>query len=131
MKASQKLIEFRLYRNHCIRTQEGIYIKDLRILKNRDLSSVILVDNAVYSFGFQLDNGVPIIPYYDDKENDEELMHLIYYFNCIHESSDVRIQNRKAFQLRDLQELNINHQLKLMNQVESDSLDPDSLNQEL
>lgn len=63
---------------------------------------MILVDNAVYSFGFQLDNGIPIIPYYDDKENDEELMHLIYYFNCIHESPDVRIQNRKAFQLKDL-----------------------------
>jgi len=55
------------------------------------------VDNAVYSFGYQLDNGIPIIPYYDDKDNDEELMHLVYYFNCIYTSSDIRVQNRKAF----------------------------------
>lgn len=58
---------------------------------------MVIVDNAVYSFGYQLDNGIPIIPYYDDKQNDEELMHLIYYINCIYNSPDVRDQNRKAF----------------------------------
>jgi len=36
---------------------------------------MVLVDNAVYSFGYQLENGIPIIPFYDDKE-DEELLHL-------------------------------------------------------
>lgn len=91
MKQQQRLFDFRLYRDNCIKTNEGIYIKDLRILKNADLCNVIIVDNAVYSFGYQLDNGIPIIPYYDDKENDEELMHLIYYFNCISSSNDIRI----------------------------------------
>lgn len=67
------------------------------------MKDMIIVDNAVYSFGYQLDNGIPIIPYYDDKENDEELMHLVYYINCIYNSPDVRVQNRKAFQLADLQ----------------------------
>jgi len=52
---------------------------------------LIIVDNAVYSFGYQLDNGIPIIPYYDDKANDEELMHLVYYFSCISTSEDVRV----------------------------------------
>ena len=42
----------RLYRQHCIRTNEGIYIKDLRVIRNRLLKDIILVDNAVYSFGF-------------------------------------------------------------------------------
>lgn len=79
---TNELIQFRLYRDHCIRTEEGIYVKDLRIISNRDLNDLIIVDNAVYSFGYQLDNGIPIIPFYDDK-TDEELMHLIFYFNCL------------------------------------------------
>lgn len=46
------LINFRLYREHCFQTDEGIFIKDLRVIRNRDLKDVILVDNSVYSFGF-------------------------------------------------------------------------------
>lgn len=40
-----------------------MYVKDLRVL-GRDLSGVVLVDNAAYSYAFQLDNGVPILPFY-------------------------------------------------------------------
>eukprot|EP00353_Schmidingerella_taraikaensis_P008644 CAMPEP_0185577010 /NCGR_PEP_ID=MMETSP0434-20130131/7809_1 /TAXON_ID=626734 ORGANISM="Favella taraikaensis, Strain Fe Narragansett Bay" /NCGR_SAMPLE_ID=MMETSP0434 /ASSEMBLY_ACC=CAM_ASM_000379 /LENGTH=65 /DNA_ID=CAMNT_0028194447 /DNA_START=356 /DNA_END=553 /DNA_ORIENTATION=- len=64
-----------MYREHCFQTEEGIFIKDLRVIKNRDLKDVILVDNSVYSFGFQLDNGVPIIPYFNDP-TDQELVYL-------------------------------------------------------
>ena len=56
------LIHHRLYRPSCVKTEEGVYIKDLRVV-NRDLKDVALVDNAVFSFGFQLDNGVPIAAY--------------------------------------------------------------------
>lgn len=28
---------------------------------------MILVDNAAYSYAFQIDNGIPIIPYYEGK----------------------------------------------------------------
>jgi CTD small phosphatase-like protein 2 len=31
---------------------------------NRNLSETVLVDNAAYSYAFQLDNGIPIFPYY-------------------------------------------------------------------
>ncbi len=66
----------RLYRESCVRSQDGVYVKDMRIFdKCRSLSDLVLVDNAVYSFGYQLENGIPIIPFYDDKE-DEELLHL-------------------------------------------------------
>ena len=63
----------RLYRQHCIKTNEGVYIKDLRVVRNRKLKDIILVDNAVYSFGFQLTNGVPILPFYENK-SDRELV---------------------------------------------------------
>lgn len=54
---------------------------------------MVLVDNAVYSFGFQLNNGIPISPYYSSVINvgDEELIHLAYYFSCIVHSQDVRM----------------------------------------
>jgi CTD small phosphatase-like protein 2 len=46
-------------------------VKDLRLL-GRDLSKVVLVDNAAYSYAFQVSNGVPIVPYYEG-EGDCEL----------------------------------------------------------
>ena len=45
-------------------------MKDLRII-NRNLEDMVLVDNAAYSYELQIDNGVPIIPYYKgDKDNE-------------------------------------------------------------
>jgi CTD small phosphatase-like protein 2 len=39
-------------------------VKDLRII-NRNLSDMVLVDNAAYSYAFQLENGIPILPFYE------------------------------------------------------------------
>ena len=49
-------------------TSGGMYTKDLRIL-NRSLEDVVLIDNAAYSFGWQIDNGIPILPFYDSDED--------------------------------------------------------------
>ena len=49
---NKELIEYRLYRDSCVETEEGVYIKDLSIIKNRKLSDSVIIDNAVYSFGF-------------------------------------------------------------------------------
>ena len=46
-----KYFQHRLYREHCIKSSDSVYIKDLRIFRNRDLKDIIIVDNAVYSFG--------------------------------------------------------------------------------
>ena len=96
-----KLIQYRLYRDNCVQTREGYYVKDLRIIRNRQLEDLVIVDNSVYSFAFQIDNGIPIIPFYSDKE-DEEMLHLIYYLNCLGQVPDVREQNREAFELHKL-----------------------------
>lgn len=61
-----KYIAHRLFREHCYYTAEGVHVKDLRVL-NRDLSQTVLIDNAAYSYAFQIDNGIPIIPYYEGK----------------------------------------------------------------
>jgi len=53
---------------------------------------MVLVDNSVLSFALQVDNGIPILPFYSDKD-DEELLHLMYYLSCIKDSDDVRHHN--------------------------------------
>ena len=40
-----------------------MHVKDLRVI-DRDLSNMVLVDNAAYSYAHQPENGIPIIPYY-------------------------------------------------------------------
>lgn len=62
-----ELIKFRLYRQHCVQTSDGIYIKDLSIVKSHPLTHIMLVDNSVCSFGLQLANGIPIVPFYHDR----------------------------------------------------------------
>ena len=102
-------------------TEEGVYIKDLRIIRNRELKDVVIIDNAVYSFGFQLDNGIPILPFYDDKE-DEEMLHLVYYLKCLSQFEDIREQNRKAFQLKELEGSNLNEFLDSFTQTNTDAI---------
>lgn len=74
-----ELIQHRFFRPHCI-LQEDVYIKDLRIFKNVDLKDILIVDNAVYSFGEQIDNGIPITPYKEDP-GDTEFLNLIKYLD--------------------------------------------------
>ena len=52
MKQSQKLIDYRMYRDNCYKTSEGLHIKDLRVIEGVNLYETIIVDNAVHSFGF-------------------------------------------------------------------------------
>jgi CTD small phosphatase-like protein 2 len=90
-----------MYRHHCVQTPEGYYVKDLRIIRNRDLKDMVIVDNSVYSFAYQIDNGIPIIPFYHE-QTDEEMLHLIFYLDCLNTCEDVRAQNREAFELHKL-----------------------------
>jgi TFIIF-interacting CTD phosphatase-like protein len=36
------------------------FVKDLRVINNIDLENTLILDNHIYSFAFQLDNGIPI-----------------------------------------------------------------------
>ena len=93
----KKLIKYKLYRNNCIDFDELFSIKDLRILKDVDLKDVILVDNSMYSFATQLENGILINSFYCDK-NDNELYNVLgYLINFILPSEDVRKVNEQFF----------------------------------
>ena len=92
-----EIFSYRLFRDHCFKTSDGVYIKDLRILANRHLKDVILVDNAAYSFGLQQQNGVPILPFYNDK-SDRQLFELVDFLIPIHNCTDVRPHLSKSFE---------------------------------
>jgi CTD small phosphatase-like protein 2 len=74
-------------------TSGGMYTKDLRIFADRSLDQLVLIDNASYSYAFQLDNGIPIIPYYDNKQ-DTQLDSLKNYLRGMIGCKDVRAYNR-------------------------------------
>jgi hypothetical protein len=63
-----------------------------------------LVDNSVFSFALQVNNGIPILPYYHGS-HDEELVHLLYYLDCIVGLEDVRTHNEEAFGLMKLSDM--------------------------
>ncbi len=64
----------------------------------RDLAKVVLVDNAAYSYAFQISNGIPIIPYYE-AEGDYELPALKEYLMGLRGCIDVRVRNEETFKL--------------------------------
>ena len=82
-------ISFLLSRNNCLQVDKNVYVKDLRVIEEFSQDSILLVDNAAYSYGFQIDNGIPCIPFYDDPE-DRELMKLETY---LEELSKLPIEN--------------------------------------
>jgi CTD small phosphatase-like protein 2 len=83
-----------------------VYIKDLRVFKNRDLKDMIIVDNAVFSFGAQLANGVPITPFKDDRE-DKEFIYLLNYLDKLKEYEDMREFNREAFKMEQVYQIKL------------------------
>jgi CTD small phosphatase-like protein 2 len=102
----KELIQQRFFRDSCINVN-GVYIKDLRIFANRNLKDMVIVDNAAYSFAYQLDNGVPIVSWHDDP-NDKELFNLMDYVKALAAVDDVRDVNDQTFHLRSFYEDYIN-----------------------
>ena len=102
-----RYFKYRLYRNNCIPTKidgKNFYVKDLDILsKYYDLKDIIIVDNSVLSFAYHINNGIPIIPFYDSKD-DSELIILAYYLSFIFQDNDLRKSNKKHLKLKSFLE---------------------------
>lgn len=73
---SEKFIKRIYAKNLCLKTEKGFLVKDLRLVTGDDTSRVVLVDNAVSSFAPQINNGIPILPYYSGNV-DQELPKLL------------------------------------------------------
>jgi hypothetical protein len=89
------------------------------------LKDILIIDNYVYSFAFQLENGIPIVPYFGEKD-DTEMIKVARYFAHIHESNDLREANEKAFSLKKILNSRIDCFIKYYNFDDiSDLDDPD------
>jgi hypothetical protein len=83
----------------------------LRILKGLDPKDVIIIDNYVYSFAFHLENGIPVVPFFGEK-GDDEMIKVIKYIQSISDRDDFRIPNNKVFQLKKILNSNIENFIK-------------------
>lgn len=91
-------------------TPDGIHVKNLEVIGNRELKNVLIIDNAVYSFGYHLDNGVPMVPFYDNR-GDRELVLLMQYVESLEDVEDVRDHNRASFSLETFDEEKLKERL--------------------
>ncbi|KAM0003638.1 putative protein-serine/threonine phosphatase [Helianthus debilis subsp. tardiflorus] len=94
----RKVFRHRVYRESCVYL-EGNYLKDLSVL-GRDLAHVVMIDNSPQAFGFQVDNGIPIESWFDDR-SDQELLSLLPFLESLVGVEDVRPQIAKKFNLRE------------------------------
>ena len=103
----KKYFEYRLYRCHCVlcvMSEMKFYIKDLKILEdNYDLKDVVIIDNSVLSFAYHLDNGIPISPFYDSKE-DTELLEIADFLVKYADENDIRDKLKEKYKLNQLLE---------------------------
>ena len=101
----KKHIKVVLSREDCQEIYPNVYVKDLRIIKDRDPSKVFLVDNCAYSYAYQIDNGIPIVSYHEGKD-DTELQNLEQYLKLLSSQSDPLAFNRGFFKTHVMNEQN-------------------------
>lgn len=91
----------RMYRTECVKCEQ-FYIKDLDVILDREKSSMVLVDNSILSFAFDLANGVPINSFMGDEEDDRDLLYLVSFLEEAFYQSDIRVACEDSFKLQYL-----------------------------
>ena len=94
----KRIFKKRLYRTDCVEL-DGFFIKDLDIILDRDKKNIIIVDNSILSFAFDLDNGVPINSFMGNEEDDRELLFLYSFLEEAAAVEDVRVNIKDSFKL--------------------------------
>ena len=95
----KKVFDGRFFRDTC--TEEFTFlVKDLRVFTDHyDLSDIVIVDNQASCYAYQLENGIPIVPFTNFKQ-DDELRYVALYLDILAEKPDVRLTNKEAFGLK-------------------------------
>lgn len=99
IEEKKKYFKKRMYRDTCIKCDQ-FYIKDLDVIMDRKKENIIIVDNSIVSFAFDLANGVPINSYMGNDPNDKDLLYLYSFLEQAFYDSDVRKSLDESFKLR-------------------------------
>ena len=83
----EKNCKFRLFREHCTPINT-CYVKEIKKL-GRELKDVVIVDNSPMSYALNPENGLPILTWFDDKE-DRELYNISSILEFLSFVPDVR-----------------------------------------
>lgn len=103
-------------------------MKDLRVFEQLGygLNEVVLIDNATHCFGFQVDNGVPMVPFYNNMD-DREMVHLLHFLEQLKDVEDVRPILHKTFNLPDLRDPSILSKIDGVIEVECQDITDEEL----
>jgi Dullard-like phosphatase family protein len=103
-----KYFAHRLYRQHCdlvdgnsIGTKKDLHIKCLQLLSNRKREDLLIVDNLIYSYSLDIENGIPIRSYINGK-TDCELEYLADALSDLKSFMDSRLYIREKLRLDEL-----------------------------
>ena len=104
IEKDKKYFKMRLYRNHCLFIEPGLYIKDLRIFSDfKKIEDIIILDNSLFSFANQLNNGILITSFFYDL-NDSFLENVKCYLEYIKNEKDIRLMNKESFRFEEIKE---------------------------
>ena len=104
LEKDKKYFKKRFYRNHCVFIEPGLYIKDLRIFSGiKKLEDIIILDNSLFSFANQLNNGILITSFFSDL-NDTFLENVKCYLDYLKNEKDIRIVNKKSFRFEEIKD---------------------------
>ena len=99
------LFQHRYFRQHACELDDTygsfLYVKDLDILTGGDvnLEDILIIDNNIYSFAFNLENGIPVHNYMGDK-TDNGLIKAMQYLNYIKDFDNLMVENENFYQFR-------------------------------
>ena len=95
-----KIIKNAFFRELCIPLLENVYLKDLRVFANLELSDVAIIENQLMSFATNIDNGF-LIDSYVGNEEDQELLLVQEFFCTSLKYKDIREPLATAFRMRE------------------------------
>lgn len=92
------LFKKRMYRTSCIKADQ-FFIKDLDVILDRQKENMVLVDNSILSFAFDLANGVPINSFMGNEKDDKDLLYLVGFLEEAFYHNDLRKACEESFKL--------------------------------
>lgn len=106
IEEKEKFFKGRFYRDHCIRVNDQFLMKDLTLFR-KPLDRIVLIDNNLFSFSNNLENGILISSFYCNPD-DAELANLLGFLEHLAVVPDVREVNEQIFRFRTMKEYFVN-----------------------